>query len=449
MKKAWPWRRSRCGADDANPRYDWRTRHREWHERHRQRRHFVYNRLYRQIYLSFMAVVLLVGLLAAAAGWMAGDRGSRPMDANTRALLVRLLPADASAQTLTATLGEIASIMHGAVGLYSPQGEAIARAGKDMPPRLSPAQRGEASLVLPDGRLVIMEWGQRAHILFIVWLVICSLLIALATWPVARRLTRRIERLQQQADIWGEGRLSTRMEVDGCDEIAELAIRFNQAAERVEAMVSSQRAMLAAASHELRSPLARIRVALDLLDGDRPDLHAQVARDIAELDGLIGDLLLASRLADDAPRLQIGPVDLLGLAAEEGSRVGASASGEALCVQGDLRLLRHLLRNLLDNARRYAPGSAPEIEVIRRSDACVQLHVLDRGPGIPEAEREKIFEPFYRLAGSAERGEGTGYGLALVRRIASLHGGSVQHLPREGGGSCFELILPLEQPASA
>lgn len=431
-------------------RCDWRERHHEWLSKHSQRRHFVRNRLYRQIYLSFMAVVLVVGLLAAAVGWVAGDRGSRPLNENARALLVRLLPADAPRQVLEETLHEIASMTHGStIALYAPDGTRIAWAGRDpeiLPAILPPARQAEATAVMPDGRFVMMDWGKRISVLFVIWLLVCSLLVALAAWPVARRLTRRIERMQGQADAWGEGRLSTRLEIDGCDEVAELAIRFNQAAERVEAMVNSQRAMLAAASHELRSPLARIRVALDLLDGDRPDLHAQVARDIAELDSLIGDLLLASRLADDAPRLQIEPVDLLGLAAEEASRVGASAGGEALHVAGDLRLLRHLLRNLLDNARRYAPGSAAEVELARLDEERVRLQVLDRGPGVPDAEREKIFEPFYRLAGRAESGEGAGYGLALVRRIASLHGGEVRCLARAGGGSCFELILPLRQP---
>lgn len=442
MRRPWPWQADRRDWQDMQSACDWHTRHREWHDAHRARRHFVRNRLYKQIYLSFMAVVLLVGVLAAAAGWLVGDRGARPMDQHTRALLTRLLPADETPRELAGTLNEIAGLVHGSVGLYAADGTRIAAAGDRLPPQLDARRRAAASMVLPDGRLVLLNWGERAQVLFGAWFIGCALLVAFAAWPVARRLTRRIERLQRQTEAWGEGKLSTRMEIDGCDEVAELAIRFNQAAARVEAMVTSQRAMLAAASHELRSPLARIRVALDLLDGDRPDLHAQVARDIAELDALIGDLLLASRLADDTPRLEREPVDLLGLAAEEASRVGASACGGAICLQGDARLLRHLVRNLLDNARRYAPDTPPEVHV-SHADGMALLCVRDRGPGIPEAEREKVFEPFYRLAGSAERGEGSGYGLALVRRIARLHGGEVHCLPREGGGTCFELRLPV------
>lgn len=464
-----PWSRWKKGwsARTGDPagmsrRCDWQARHREWHEAHRQRRAFVHNRLYKQIYFGLVAIMLLVFVVLGGVFSLVGHfvnarfdsestigMSRNVADAQTKAdlteLLARLLPLSDSTAQLERNLKQIDHIVPGDIAVYDAQGLRIAASDLAMPDDLDLTHQGPwaREFRLPDGRLVLIKftWRTKREVLF--WLTGFALLVGVAAWPVARRLTRRIERLQRQAEAWGEGKLSARVEIDGCDEVAELAIRFNQAAERVEAMVTSQRAMLAAASHELRSPLARIRVALDLLGDDRPDLHAQVARDIAELDALIGDLLLASRLADDAPRLNLGPVDLLGLAAEEASRVGASAGGEPVCVQGDARLLRHLLRNLLDNARRYAPDSPPEVEVQRLGERQLRLCVLDRGPGVPEDEREKIFEPFYRLAGSAERGEGSGYGLALVRRIATLHGGTVRCVPREGGGSCFELVLPL------
>ena len=347
-------------------------------------------------------------------------------------------------------MAEIANALHGNAALYSADGERIASAGGKTPKTISaanaPSQYSHDSrgIRLADGRQVIVSWGRQAKHFALGWVIVLALLIALGTWPIARHLTRRLEHLQQQADAWGEGRLSTRMVVEGCDEVAELARRFNQAAERVEALVNSQRAMLASASHELRSPLSRIRMATELLASDaRPDLQAQIEHDIAELDTLIGDLLLASRLADDSPRLQLSDLDLLGLAAEEASRVGASATGESISIHADARLLRHLLRNLLENARRYGAASESiEVEVLHQ-DQDVLLRVLDRGPGIPESEHENIFEAFYRLPGSAERGEGAGYGLALVRRIARLHGGDVSCHARDGGGASFELRLPL------
>jgi signal transduction histidine kinase len=132
---------------------------------------------------------------------------------------------------------------------------------------------------------------------------------------------------------------------------------------------------------------------------------------------------------------------LLALAAEEGAGVNADVSGEPATLQADPRLLRRLLRNLLENAQRHAPDSPVEVTVQRMADSAARLIVADRGPGVPESERERIFEPFYRLPGTQSRGDGAGLGLALVRQIARLHGGGAHCLPREGGGSCFVVDL--------
>src|SRR5262249_11331320 len=132
----------------------------------------------------------------------------------------------------------------------------------------------------------------------------------------------------------------------GTTKIADLARGFNRAASRIEQLMNAQRSMLAGASHELRSPLARIRVAIELLSGeDRPELRRRLVQDIAELDDLIGELLLASRL-DALDRLgRKEEVDLLALLAEEGTRNNAGMSGEPAYVQGDPRMLRRLMRN--------------------------------------------------------------------------------------------------------
>jgi signal transduction histidine kinase len=173
----------------------------------------------------------------------------------------------------------------------------------------------------------------------------------------------------------------------------------------------------------------------------RPQLRTQIAQDIAELDELIEELLSASRL-EAAARAPAGtPVELLALLAEEAARVGAECAGEPAVLDGDTRLLRRMLRNLLENARRYAGDAAVEARVERLAGR-LRIVVEDRGPGIPASERERIFEPFYRPAGSAESGRGAGLGLALVRRIAHHHGGEVRYVPRDGGGARFEVDLP-------
>jgi signal transduction histidine kinase len=269
--------------------------------------------------------------------------------------------------------------------------------------------------------------------------------VAGGAWPVVRRLTRRLEALKQGVEAFGAGALHQRVAEDGRDEVAAVATSFNRAAARVEALLRSHQSLLANASHELRSPLARLKMALAMLEdanpAERPALKREIDANIAELDQLVEEVLMSSRLDAAQTLEQHEPVALLPLAAEEAARVGAEAGGEALQVRGDERLLRRALRNLLENARRYG-GDEVEV-VLARSGPQAELRVCDRGPGVPEAQRERIFEAFFRLPGHAERSGGVGLGLSLVRQIAERHGGHVRCEAREGGGSCFVLALPL------
>jgi signal transduction histidine kinase len=171
-----------------------------------------------------------------------------------------------------------------------------------------------------------------------------------------------------------------------------------------------------------------------------PALKRDIEQDISELDALIDDVLLASRLdAVTAPEAK-EDVDLLGLAAEEGARYAATeVSGEAVIVRGDRRLLRRMVRNLLENARRH--GAPPVTVRIRRVADQAELRVCDHGPGIPAGEREAVFRPFHRFAGSAET-TGAGLGLALVAQIAARHGGQARYAGGDGGESCFVVTLP-------
>ena len=300
-------------------------------------------------------------------------------------------------------------------------------------------------------------------------LVLVGLAVALGAYPVMRRLTLRLEALQRGVERWGAGDLSARMNVEGSDEVAFLAGRFNHAAERIETLMESHKSLLANASHELRSPLARIRMGLELMSpGSASPQRLEISRSITELDQLIDEILLASRLdtrqADAEP---FETLDLTGLAAEECSRVNAELKAElqpapgaqkgikglastehSLTVQGSARLLRRLIRNLLENARRYSSGDI-SLELAQTRVGGQPLAVIkvnDRGPGVPAAQRERIFEPFYRLPGASEREGGVGLGLALVKSISLRHGGSVRCEARSGGGASFVVELPMAEP---
>lgn len=293
-----------------------------------------------------------------------------------------------------------------------------------------------------------------------------GLAVALAAYPIIRRLTLRLEALQRGVERWGSGDLSTRVPVQGHDEVAFLAERFNNAAKRIETLVDAQKALLNAhknllanASHELRSPLTRIRMGLEMLSADiASPQRIEISRSITELDQLIDEILLASRL--DSGQTDTEPMevlDLTGLAAEECSRVNADLTAElghaseadnahSLQLRGSPRLLRRLLRNLLENAKRYSDGDITL--ALSQGGSAAQptavIRVSDHGPGIPTDQRERIFEPFYRLPGASERHGGVGLGLALVKSIAERHGGRVHCEDNPGGGASFVVELPIQ-----
>ena len=278
----------------------------------------------------------------------------------------------------------------------------------------------------------------------VVVLVVLFVAVAAGAFPVVRRLTRRLEALKRGVEQFGAGRLQQRVDIPGNDEVAAVASSFNVAAERIEALVRSNKSLLANASHELRSPLARMKMAVSMLEDAAPERRERLKREIdtnvAELDALVEEVLLASRLDASNTLDQHEPVDLLGLAAEEAARVDGLVDGVQLSVSGDERLLRRALRNLLENARRYG-GNEVSVLLERDGDRA-NVKVCDRGPGVPETMRERIFEPFFRLPGHAEQAGGVGLGLSLVKQIAERHGGQVRCEARAGGGSCFLLALP-------
>ena len=169
-------------------------------------------------------------------------------------------------------------------------------------------------------------------------ILIIAAAIGIAAYPAVRIVTRRLEQLRTGVETWGMGALSTRVPVNGCDEVARVAESFNRAADRVEALVNSQMALLANASHELRSPLARLRMAAELFqDAPTDTMKAEIVRNLSELDELVDEILLKSRLDSDQ-KIDVEQVfDVLELAAEEGAAVSAEVHGGALPVRGNER----------------------------------------------------------------------------------------------------------------
>ena len=418
-------------------------------------------RLYLQIYGAFLGLAALC--VATAAGLAALMwHGGPDVPPTARGVVVWALeglpqPGAADFDPRFRELGERLSLD---LTLWSPQGDVLGQAGRPQPPDLARCpyegwfHRGETSgllMRLDDGRCLAASarggatppLGRAPAGLVFPVLFAC---MAAGCYPVARRITWRLEALQRGVQRWGKGELGARVPVVGKDEVAQLAVTFNQAASEVQALMDAQRRVLANASHELRSPLARLRLALALLEeedasGERRQTWDEASRDIDELDALIGDVLLAARLESGKAAPRHEPVDLRAILEDEAGRLGVPVQGPDARVHGDPALLRRLVRNLLENALRH--GEPPVTAEIRAEGGQWRLIVEDRGSGVPPEDAARIFEPFYRRAGHSEGADGgVGLGLALARQIAVSHGGDVVYTPRAGGGSAFVVSLP-------
>ena len=431
-------------------------------------------RLYVQIYLTVIASLFLVVLAAGALWRFAGESGpfAQGIEMAGEVAAAALPPADSPRDVQQQALERLSQRLRADLALYDVKRELIASANvpgrTDVSDNTSAARRGWGAwagherrgawhINLPDGRGLAVHlardprgfgsgwWGLPA---WLGVLALVALAVGIAAHPVVRRITRRLERLESSVNALGGGDLSARVRVRGHDEVARLAASFNRAAARIETLVKSHRNLLANASHELRTPLARIRMGVELLKA-KPDARreAELEADIAELDSLIEEILTASRLDASAGLDVHEDLDLLALTAEVCARYeDCHLDGEPAQVRGDPRLLRHLIRNLLENATRHG---APPIEVTvgrvnQHGSTAVELSVRDHGVGVPDTEQEKIFDPFYRMAGATATG--TGLGLSLVRQIARKHGGEAHCERVAGGGTRITVTLaPADQ----
>jgi len=347
----------------------------------------------------YLTVVLALALFASGAGWLfqrqvQSERGRFEAQASERIaawgdLIQRSLPAaDADPGQQAEALSEWSQRLRVPMALDDAAGTRIGASESylrrsELPgaPRGLPVQLDDGrtlwvmraplqamrpgGMPRPDGRggpvAFLPPWLHGAGLVVVLLLLFVA--VAAGAYPVARRLTRRLNSLKDGVERFGAGALGQRVDATGRDEVAAVAASFNQAAERIEALVRSHQSLLANASHELRSPLARLKMALSLFEAapagaQRERLKAEIGTNIGELDALVEEVLLASRLDAQRANPVMVPVDLITLAAEEGARSGAElqSTQAMLVVPGDERLLRRALRNLLDNARRYGGG---------------------------------------------------------------------------------------------
>ena len=275
------------------------------------------------------------------------------------------------------------------------------------------------------------------------WVGWAAVLLAIAlagAWLIASTLARPLAALTRAADRLGRGQSHEPLPETGPRELRTLAAAFNRMASDLESLERERAMVLAGISHDLRTPLSRLRLALEMSGAERSSADA-MATDMDEIDAVIGQFLDFAR-GDSEEKSDNDPGAVLDELAEHYARLGKRVEfrREALPRFRFARLaVRRAIANLIDNALRYA-GEPIEVSASRGKKELV-VEVLDRGPGIPAAETERLKRPFTRLEASRSGPGGAGLGLAIVERIARAHGGLLELLPRPGGGLAARLTL--------
>jgi two-component system OmpR family sensor kinase len=427
-------------------------------------------RLYSRVYVH-MLLVLVVSSLAV---WLVAVFGFRSeyrrgighrLSSITAALVAEHFDDPQARHALIERLGRDLGIE---LTLRDPEGKVLVATGEPLPP-LSPSEArelGDTDRVFVRGRhpfaaavirqpgsgraLGVLEAGLPRsavpHLLQpLAYVAVLLVVIGVMAAPLAHRLSKPVERLTEATRRFGEGDLGYRIalkgassEASGRDELERLELAWNDMAGRVESLVRSHRELIANVSHELRSPLTRLRLVLELLPSS-PEVRqrtAEIERELGDLDRLVEALLTVARL--EVAALPITREPLAAAALLESVRARAAgdpllagrpvevSADAALTLVGDEALLRRALRNLFDNAVKYGAGPITLFAQAEKEEL-VRLGVQDLGPGIPEGERERVLAPFSRGPAARESSApgGFGLGLTLASRIAQAHGGAL------------------------
>ncbi len=299
------------------------------------------------------------------------------------------------------------------------------------------------------GQLLRVGFLRERYALTAPWEAVAVLLagalgLMLLALLMVRHMSLRLRYLAMHAQTVGQGRQPERLPETGAEEIRALTRAFNRMADEVQALLENRTTLLAGISHDLKTPLTRMRLTLAMLEGVDAQRSARLAADIAEMERLIADMLAFARALKAEPPREIDLTGLLDELADKARQLGEvhwQAARPCPWRVGE-SAFRRIVSNLLENALRYGAGQPVTLELVC-AEAEARVRVLDRGPGIPVAEREAVFRPFYRLESSRSRDSGgSGLGLAIARQLADAHGWRIELADRPGGGLVAELILP-------
>ena len=307
------------------------------------------------------------------------------------------------------------------------------------------AQRYDVAVRFPDGgsevfRITRMPGGAPLPRNLRVNLTLLVLILVIALYVTARSITRPLSALARAADSLGRDARPEKLPEVGARELRDAARAFNTMQDRLRRYLDSRSRVLAAMSHDLKTPLTRLRLQVETLDD--PALQARIGKELTEMELMVHEALSLFRGLDDGePAVPVEVNELLAGIVQQFADMGAvTVSGRALApFTGKAQALKRLLTNLISNAINF--GSRATVLVEDNGDLVIR--VRDQGPGIPEGELERVFEPFHRLEQSRNRDSGgTGLGLTIARDIAQAHGGTLVLTNLPGGGLEAALRLP-------
>lgn len=297
------------------------------------------------------------------------------------------------------------------------------------------------------------------RILFLSQLSLWVCLVVIIGWWTARSVSRPVEAMHTATRLMARGDFSTRIPERWSakhNELGDLSRDFNAMAERIGTLVDHERVILQDLSHELRSPLARLLASLHLASRQNPTpvalTHIERAEsEVAHMDRITSEMLALSRMEADLPGVEREWIDLVGLATRcaESARLEAGRRSVQIRlthegqprVLGSEILIERVIDNLISNAVKFSPETGTVEVTVRQASSCSELRIRDQGPGVPEEDIERLFQPFYRGA-NATLACGHGLGLSIVRRVVNLHGGDVQLRNAEPHGLEVTLRMP-------
>jgi two-component system sensor histidine kinase CpxA len=298
-----------------------------------------------------------------------------------------------------------------------------------------------------EWRMVVLPQAPVSFSSLAPYYLLVLLAVAVLCWLLAVYLVTPLRKLARSVDRFGRGELDVRSGLSRKDEIGDLARVFDNMAGRLQTLLTAERRLLQDIAHELRSPLARLSFAAELLDSreERPDASAQIKRDITRLSSLVGSLVEMTRAEGDPSTRRRDPIDLCNLVEDvaadclveaEAKHCGiqVTCGAQHLLVEGDGELLRRAVENVLRNAIRYTAEQTVVEVGVQQLEGVVEVRVRDHGPGVPEAYLDSIFAPFFRADASRDAATGgVGLGLAIARRAITLHHGEVRAANRTPG----------------